>query len=119
MKHTNTDLFNALFIPGDKINIRVIQDAESKATNRLYTFPTVPLCTTYPDAFPCVGVNPRETVRKLSSIKNMVIDIDGVALPEWAKKHADVICSRDENHHHLYFCFENRNRVNLLLSTQK
>lgn len=110
MKHTNADLFNVLFSPGDKVNVRVIKDAESKATNRLYTFPTVPLCATYPDAFPCVGVNPRVTVRKLSAIKNMVIDIDGAPLPEWTKDYADVICSRDETHHHLYFCFADTTR---------
>jgi len=113
MKHTNltrADLFSALFIPGDKINIRVIQDAESKADNRLYTMPTIPLCVEYPDAFPCVGINPRQTVRKLSSIKNMVIDIDDGPLPDWAKTHADIICSRDETHHHLYFCFEDTTR---------
>ena len=110
MKHTNADLFNALFIPGDKVNIRVIQDAESKAANRLYTFPTVPLCASYSDAFPCIGINPRVTVRKLSAIKNMVIDIDGAALPEWAKERADMICTRDETHHHLYFCFEETTR---------
>lgn len=105
MKYTNADLFNALFSPGDKINIRVIPDADGKPGNRLYLFPDAPLCAEYPGAFPCVGVNPRETTRKLSSIKNMVIDIDGAPLPAWAKKRADIICTRDKNHHHLYFCF--------------
>ena len=110
MKHTNADLFNALFTPGEKINIRVIKDADGPAENHLYTFPDAPLSGEYPDAFPCVGVNPRVTVRKLSLIKNMVIDIDGVPLPAWAKERADVICSRDDTHHHLYFCLENTTR---------
>ena len=110
MKHTNADLFNALFSPGEKINIRVIKDAGGKAENHLYVFPDVPLCETYPDAFPCVGVNPRKTTRNLSSIKNMVIDIDGAPLPAWAKNRADVVCSRDEKHHHLYFCFADATR---------
>ena len=105
MKYTNADLFNTLFAPGEKINVRVIKDAGGKASNHLYTFPDAPLMNEYPDAFPCIGVNPRATVRKLSAIKNMVIDIDGAPLPTWAKERADVICSRDENHHHLYFCF--------------
>lgn len=106
MKYTTADLFKALFAPGEKINIRVIPDADGKPENRLYLYPNVPLCAEYPDGFPCVGVNPRKTTRKLSFMKNMVIDIDGAPLPEWAKERADVICSRDENHHHLYFCFE-------------
>lgn len=110
MKHTNADLFNALFTPGEKINIRIIKDADGPAENHLYIFPDAPLCDEYPDAFPCVGVNPRLTARKLSAIKNMVIDIDGAPLPAWAKERADVICSRDENHHHLYFCFEHTTR---------
>ena len=110
MKYTNADLFNVLFAPGEKINIRVIKDAGGPAENHLYVFPDAPLCDTYPDAFPCIGVNPRATVRKLSSIKNMVIDIDGAPLPAWAKERADVICSRDDTHHHLYFCFENATR---------
>ena len=110
MKHTNADLFTALFINGDKVNIRVIKDKEEAATNRLYTMPTVPLCECYPDSFPCVGINPRLTVRKLSSIKNMVIDIDGAALPAWANERADIICSRDATHHHLYFCFAETTR---------
>jgi len=110
MRHANADLFNALFIPGEKINIRVIKDAGGPAENHLYIFPDTPLSPEYPDAFPCIGVNPRATVRKLSSIKNMVIDIDGAPLPAWAKERADVICSRDDTHHHLYFCFENTTR---------
>ena len=67
MKHTTADLFSALFTAGDKVNIRVIKDAEGKTTNRLFLFPVVLLCADYPDAFPCVGVNPRETTRKLFS----------------------------------------------------
>lgn len=110
MKYTHADLFNVLFAPGDKINIRVIKDKEEAARNNLHTFPTVPLCKDYPDAFPCVGINPRLTVRKLAAVKNMVIDIDNAPLPEWAKDHADVICTRDATHHHLYFCFENTTR---------
>ena len=110
MKYTNADLFNALFTPGEKINIRIIKDAGGPAENHLYVFPDAPLSPEYPDAFPCVGINPRATVRKLSAIKNMVVDIDGAPLPTWAKERADVICSRDENHHHLYFCFESTAR---------
>ncbi len=110
MKYTNADLFNALFVPGEKINIRVILDTDGKPSNRLHLFPDAPLCAVYPDAFPCVGVNPRRTTRTLAAIKNMVIDIDGAACPSWAKEYADVICTRDENHHHLYFCFENTTR---------
>jgi len=110
MKYTNADLFNALFTPGEKINIRIIKDAGGPAENHLYVFPDAPLSPEYPGAFPCIGVNPRATVRKLSAIKNMVVDIDGAPLPTWAKERADVICSRDENHHHLYFCFESTAR---------
>ena len=111
MKYTIADLLNALFSPGEKINIRVIKDADGPAENHLYVFPDAPLSAKYPDAFPCIGVNPRQTIRKLSFIKNMVIDIDGAPLPAWAKDRADVICSRGENHHHLYFCFENTTRA--------
>ena len=110
MKYTNADLFNVLFAPGEKINIRIIKDADGPAENHLYIFPNAPLSLEYPDAFPCIGVNPRQTTRKLSSIKNMVIDIDDAPLPLWAKDRADVICSRGEKHHHLYFCFENTTR---------
>ena len=105
MKHTNADLFNALFAPGDKVNIRVIKDNEPLARNRLYAFPAISLADEYSDGFPCVGINPRLTVQKLSSIKNMVVDIDGAPLPEWAKDKADIICTRDDSHHHLSFCF--------------
>jgi hypothetical protein len=110
MKHTNANLFSTLFDDGEKINIRVIKDDKEirKGTTRnsLHTVPSVALCSKYPDSFPCVGINPRLTVRKLSAVKNMVLDIDGAPLPEWAKDRADMICSRDEMHHHLYFCFE-------------
>lgn len=110
MKYTIADLFNALFNPNEKINIRIIKDDGGKAENHLYIFPVAPFLAEYPGAFPCVGVNPRKTARALAAIKNMVIDIDGAPLPAWAKKRADVICSRGENHHHLYFCFENTTR---------
>jgi len=50
MKYTNADLFNVLFSPGDKINIRVIPDTDGKPGNRLYLFPDAPLCAEYPDA---------------------------------------------------------------------
>lgn len=98
------NFFNVLFAPGERVNIRVIHDTEKKAANSLHTFPSIPLAPVYPDSFPCVGINPRDG-RKLSAIKNMVIDIDDAPLPAWAKKHADMICSRDDNHYHLYFCF--------------
>jgi len=42
MIHTNADLFNALFTPGEKINIRVIKDAGGPAENHLYVFPDAP-----------------------------------------------------------------------------
>jgi len=42
----------------------------------------------------------------------MVIDIDGAPLPAWSKDHADLICTRDEKHHHLYFCFAETTREN-------
>lgn len=110
MKYSNIDLFSTLFDDGEKVNIRVIKDEESKACNRLYLSPSVSLCAIYPDEFPCVGVNPRVSVRKLSAIKNMVLDIDGAALPSWAKDRADLICTRDATHHHLYFCFAETTR---------
>ena len=40
----------------------------------------------------------------------MVIDIDGAPLPSWARDRADLICTRDETHHHLYFCFAETTR---------
>lgn len=98
------DFFNVLFDAGEKINIRVIKDDNSGAENKLFAMPDVALFQSYKDAFPCCGINPRETRKKLSAIKNLVIDIDGHDLPEWSQ-HADMICSRDEKHHHLYFCF--------------
>jgi hypothetical protein len=116
MKHTLADLFNTLFTPGEKVNIRVIKDDKEnrKGTTRNHTSvaPSVMLCDNYPDSFPCVGINPRLTVRKLAAVKNMVIDIDGAELPEWAKECADIICTRDETHHHLYFCFAETTREN-------
>jgi len=42
MKYTNSDLFNILFSPGEKINIRVIKDAGGPAENHLYVFPDAP-----------------------------------------------------------------------------
>ena len=116
MTYSITNLFNTLFAPGEKINIRVIKDDKEnrKGTTRnaCHIIPTVSLCNEYPDSFPCVGINPRVSVRKLASIKNMVIDIDSAALPEWAKERADIICTRDANHHHLYFCFAETTREN-------
>jgi hypothetical protein len=110
MKYSLSDLFSVLFDDGEKINIRVIKDdpeiRKGTTRNSLHVAPSVALCSKYPDSFPCVGINPRLNVRKLSAVKNMVLDIDGAPLPEWAKDRADMICSRDESHHHLYFCFE-------------
>ena len=105
MNYTLQDFFNVLFDEGEKVNIRTIKDNNTGAENGIYTAPGIPLQQIYPDAFPCAGINPRETRKKLSAIKNLVIDIDGHKLPEWAKEKADMICSRDETHHHLYFCF--------------
>lgn len=97
-------LISALFDPADVINLRVIKDGRNGAQNRLIR-PGEMVAGAYADSFPCIGINPRETVQKLSAIKNLVIDIDGGALPTWAKERADVICSRDKTHHHIYFCF--------------
>lgn len=58
--------------------------------------------------FLCVGVNPRVEERKVRTQKNLCVDIDGAPLPEWAREHADIICSRGENNHHVYFCFSPR-----------
>lgn len=58
--------------------------------------------------FACVGVNPRDESRKVLMQKNLCVDIDGALLPEWARERADMICSRGELNHHVYFCFSPR-----------
>jgi hypothetical protein len=55
--------------------------------------------------FPCVGVNPYDVKKKVIAFKNIVVDIDNAPLPAWAHERADMICSRDDMHHHLFFCF--------------
>ena len=107
--YTLQDFFSTLFDDGEKAQIRVIADGGEKAVNKLHTIPHVPLCSEYKTAFPCVGINPRDG-RKLSKIKNLVIDIDDGELPDWATERADVVCSRDERHHHLYFCLKETTR---------
>ena len=110
MNYTVTDLITTLFNIDDRVQIRVIDDGGKGATNAIHVAVSVSLCQSYPTAFPCIGVNPRATARKLSTIKNLVIDIDEGDLPEWATERADLICSRDKQHHHLYFCFTETTR---------
>jgi len=98
-------LIAALFDPADVVNVRVIADGGGRAHNELNPAAEIAVFDEFPRAFPCIGINPRESQKKLSTIKNLVIDIDGGPLPEWARERADVICSRDKTHHHLYFCF--------------
>lgn len=105
MNYTIKDFFEVLFEDGEKVNIRIIKDDNTDARGSLSRMPNIRIFTEYTDAFPCAGINPRVSQMKLSAIKNMVIDLDGQTLPEWAHDHADMICSRDETHHHLYFCF--------------
>lgn len=98
-------LIAALFDPADVINLRVIKDARDGAKNMIHESGKIILADIYANAFPCIGVNPRRNAQNLSAIKNLVIDIDDGPLPEWAKDRADVICSRDKTHHHIFFCF--------------
>jgi hypothetical protein len=100
-------LITALFAPDDLVNVRVIADGGGKASNSIVDRGMAADIAgrAMPGNFPCVGINPRHDVKNLSAVKNMAIDIDGAPLPKWAKKQADVICTRDPMHHHLYFCF--------------
>lgn len=103
-------LIAALFDAADVVNVRIIPNnpTEKKYRNAQNDLPfadAITLAAEYPDAFPCIGINPRINLRTLATIKNLAIDIDGAPLPEWAKARADIICSRDRLHHHLYFCF--------------
>jgi len=98
-------LISALFDPANVIDIRTIKDARNGARDSLHKASDVLLAESYPVEFPCIGINPRRTVRNLSAIKNLVIDIDNGPLPEWARDRADVICKRDAMHWHLFFCF--------------
>jgi len=99
-------LIAALFDPADVINLRVIADGGGKANNTLlHPSDATTIAEAYPAAFPCIAINPRKNLKTLATIKNLAIDIDGAPLPEWAKDHADIICSRDETHHHVYLCF--------------
>lgn len=100
-------LISALFDPADVINVRVIKDEKGAgARNSLITASDATLAAAYADEFPCVAINPRKTRKEMSTIKNLVVDIDKVKLPAWAKEHADIICKRDDTHHHAFFCFE-------------
>jgi len=99
-------LLSLLFDENDIVNLRLIKNSGKGAVNELKKVSALTLAESYADSFPCVGINPREkNIKILAAIKNLVIDIDGAALPAWAKERADVICSRDEKHHHIYFCF--------------
>ena len=101
-------LIAALFDPADLINVRIIADGGGKASNSLlyHTDAANIAGRAASGSFPCVGINPRgKTVKDLATIKNLAIDIDGSPLPAWAKARADIICTRDASHHHLYFCF--------------
>lgn len=106
-------LIFALFDPADLINVRIIADGGGKASNSLHPLgeglvraldANAPFYENEKE-FPCVAINPRKTLRTLATIKNLAIDIDGAPLPAWAKERADIICTRDASHHHLYFCF--------------
>ena len=109
MKTPAQKLISALFDPDDVVNVRVLANARTgspdDAVNTLCPANDVYLQPAYATAFPCVAINPRKNLKTLSTIKNLAIDIDGAPLPEWAKERADVICTRDATHHHLYFCF--------------
>jgi hypothetical protein len=108
MKTPAQKIISALFDADDIINVRVIADGGGKASNSLTKADGLELtlfAEQYLDAFPCVAINPRKNLRTLATIKNLAIDIDGAPLPAWAKERADIICTRDPLHHHLYFCF--------------
>ena len=99
-------LIAALFDPADVVNVRIIKDEKGAgARNSLVTASDVTLSTAYADEFPCVAINPRKTRKEMTTIKNLVVDIDKIKLPAWAKEHADIICKRDATHHHAFFCF--------------
>lgn len=109
-------LFDVLFNDDDAVQIRVLHETEKRAfTNRVFHSPAEALDFlarngknfTAKNAFACVGVNPRElsSESEVETLRNIVVDIDGAPLPAWAFEHADAICSRDDLHHHLYFCF--------------
>lgn len=109
MKTPAQKLIAAIFNPDDVVNVRVLANVRSgspdDAVNTLCPAKDVFLQPAYDTAFPCVAINPRKNLKTLATIKNLAIDIDGAPLPEWAKERADVICTRDATHHHLYFCF--------------
>jgi len=109
-------LFDVLFSDADAVQIRVLHETEKRAlTNRVFHSPSEALDFlerngknfAAKNAFPCVGVNPRElsAESEVETLRNIVVDIDGAPLPAWASERADVICSRDALLHHLYFCF--------------
>lgn len=109
-----TNLFFNLFNPDDCVNIRILH--EQKKTGKDYFFTDYKIAHALDfdgviykekNLFPCVAVNPRNAkTKKVSVYKNIVVDIDNAPLPAWAHNRADIICSRDDRHHHLYFCFE-------------
>ena len=109
-------LFSALFYDTDAVQIRVIHEQEKRVfLNRVFHPPDEAAAyleknaagVERKNAFACVGVNPREMSGdgEVEKLVNIVVDIDGAPLPDWAHEHADVICTRDETHHHVYFCF--------------
>lgn len=109
-------LFDVLFSNTDAVQIRVLHETEKRAfTNKVFESPAEALDFlarngknfAAKNAFACVGVNPRElsAEAEVETYKNIVVDIDGAPLPAWAAERADVICSRDDLHHHLFFCF--------------
>lgn len=113
---TLDNFFGALFdtkFSGESINIRILyEQKKNSALNVIKPAHAAAQLLSdnkkkYTDnlLFPCVGINPYVENKKVSSYKNIVVDIDNAPLPEWAEQYADVICSRDELHHHLYFCF--------------
>jgi hypothetical protein len=109
-------LLAALFYDTDAVQIRVIHEQEKRVfLNRVFHSPDEAAAyleknaagIERKNAFACVGVNPREMSGdgEVEKFVNIVVDIDGAPLPDWAHEHADVMCTRDETHHHVYFCF--------------
>lgn len=103
-----------LFTHDDLINLRIIDEQKKKAVDRFhFEAALISVVKSQRESFakelrfPCIGINPRNRPsKKVSIYKNIVVDIDNAPLPAWAHDRADIICSRDDKHHHLYFCFE-------------
>jgi cytidylate kinase len=114
----NADLLSYLFFPDDIIELRFLPERGAAAR------PLKKLCSGIDAArdtlaqmrdivldaqlYPCAGVNPRDKKGNVARQQTVFVDIDNAALPVWAHEHADIICSRDSTHHHLYFVFEPR-----------